>query len=356
MTICYFGLYHPKHPRNVIFIDALKRQGISVIEINHGGQGPAKYLKMARDLFKVRKNIDAIIVGFPGQQAVFIAKLVYRRGPVVLNALLSLYDAVILDRKVYPRFHWRAAYYWLLDFFAFHAADHVIMDCQAYIDFIGQKFLVNRKKCSRIFLGANEKVISPKLIKEDAFVIHYYSSFIPTHGTDVIIRAAKILEPDGISVVFSGRGQCYGRDVALADELKTINVKFTERLPDSEALNEFINSSWVSLGLFSSIDRGRRCISSKVFEALCCGRPVITAYTPAAAELLKDGESVLFSKSGDPASLAEAIIRLKKDDALRLKIAAGGRAAYERSASEEVISHELSALLKRLCSESAHRS
>ena len=51
-------------------------------------------------------------------------------------------------------------------------------------------------------------------------------------------------------------------------------------------------------------------IPNKAFQALACGTPLITADTPAARELLRDGESALLVPPGDPEALAAAVRRL----------------------------------------------
>jgi len=73
--------------------------------------------------------------------------------------------------------------------------------------------------------------------------------------------------------------------------------------------------------------------------SLACGAPVITADTPAARELLADGESALLVPAGDPPALAAAMRRVAADDELRQRIARAGLETYSRQASEDVLGH-----------------
>jgi glycosyltransferase involved in cell wall biosynthesis len=89
-------------------------------------------------------------------------------------------------------------------------------------------------------------------------------------------------------------------------------------------------------------------IPNKVFQALACGTPVVTAETPAARELLADGESALLVPPGDPRALAAALRRLAAEPSLAERLAAGGLKAYRAQASEEILGARWRALLESL--------
>jgi GalNAc-alpha-(1->4)-GalNAc-alpha-(1->3)-diNAcBac-PP-undecaprenol alpha-1,4-N-acetyl-D-galactosaminyltransferase len=74
----------------------------------------------------------------------------------------------------------------------------------------------------------------------------------------------------------------------------------------------------------------------------------VTADTPAARELLADGETALLVPAGDPEALAESVRRLAADAELARRVGGGGLAAYRREASEEVLGRRWRALLERL--------
>jgi glycosyltransferase involved in cell wall biosynthesis len=88
-------------------------------------------------------------------------------------------------------------------------------------------------------------------------------------------------------------------------------------------------------------------IPNKAFQALACGTPLVTADTPAARELLVDGESTLLVPPGDADALTAALRRLAGDPELARRIGAGGRAAFETQASEEVLGRRWRELLER---------
>ena len=78
-------------------------------------------------------------------------------------------------------------------------------------------------------------------------------------------------------------------------------------------------------------------IPNKVFQALACGVPVITADTPGARELLVDGESAQLVPPGDASALAAAVRRIAHDPALAQRLADGGLRTYRARASERIL-------------------
>jgi glycosyltransferase involved in cell wall biosynthesis len=91
-----------------------------------------------------------------------------------------------------------------------------------------------------------------------------------------------------------------------------------------------------ALGIFGSSGKAHRVVPHKTFQALAVGTPLITADTQAARELLVDGrDSLLVERTPD--ALAEAIVSLRNDADLAERIGRGGRATFEREASEPVL-------------------
>jgi glycosyltransferase involved in cell wall biosynthesis len=81
---------------------------------------------------------------------------------------------------------------------------------------------------------------------------------------------------------------------------------------------------------------------------LAMARPVIAADTPANRDLLTHGESACLCPPGDPDALAEALLTLHRDPALRGHLAREGRSLYLRRCSEAVITARLGELTSKM--------
>jgi glycosyltransferase involved in cell wall biosynthesis len=173
------------------------------------------------------------------------------------------------------------------------------------------------------------------------FHVLFVGKLIPLHGLQTILEAARLAPEISFRIVGSGQ-----LDALLRDPPP--NVEYVPWIAYEELPAE-LSRAGVALGVFGRSDKARRVIPNKAFQALACAAPLVTADTPAARELLRDGESALLVPPGDPAALAGAVRRLAADAGLRERIAAGGRAAYEARASEAVLGARWRTLLEELC-------
>ena len=124
------------------------------------------------------------------------------------------------------------------------------------------------------------------------------------------------------------------------------NVHFENPVP-YEALPARIHKADILLGVFDAGAKAGRVIPNKVFQALACGRPVVTrqsaAYPPLAANGTDAGLHGV--ESGNPGDLARVVAQL----AQRLSAESGlGRQAstlYLEAFSDAVIAGQMQAAL-----------
>jgi glycogen(starch) synthase len=74
-----------------------------------------------------------------------------------------------------------------------------------------------------------------------------------------------------------------------------------------------------------------------VFEAMEAGCPVVTTRVPVLTEMLSHGEHALLAQPEDPDSLAEEMLRVLEDAAIRARLVAGGKRLVRERYSEAAV-------------------
>lgn len=348
MKVLYFGIYDPNYARNWVLINGLKANDVEVIELR---RRPSRlnFIKLFFDYIRLKEKFDIMIVGFPGQEVMFLAKLLCRK-PIIFDAFTSHYGGYILDRKKYSRNGLRAKYYRFLDKWSCKLANLVLLDTQAHINFFLKEYNLPKEKFRRIFVGVSgENIASYTAINnvQDKFKVLFFGTYIPLQGVEFIIRAAKILENEP-EIVFNliGAGQEREKNENLAKELELKNVKF-QGMISIEKLREEIANSDISLGIFGGNPKTSLVIPNKIYEALAIGKPIITADTEAIRELFDENDMVLIPPA-DEKSLAEAILKLRNDPALRDRLAVNGHKKFMNSLSYQILGGQLKNIINNL--------
>jgi len=362
MRILYFGVYEPSYARNWVLINGLKKNGVDVLELR---QKPGRFalFKLFLSYLKFKKNYDVMIVGFPGQEVMFLARaLVWllRLGsgqvkPIIFDAFTSHYGGYILDRKRWGERSIRAHYFKFLDRWSCKLADIVLLDTQAHIDFFIREFELPAKKFRRIWIGANDEIFKPinrqDLFKQvlpvnDKFKVIFFGTYVPLQGVEYIIRAAKLLEHEkDIVFYFFGKGQDKPKCVKLTEELGLKNIEFTDMIK-SEELRSKIASADVVLGLFGNTPKTPLVIPNKVYEATAMRKPVITSDTHAIRELFTEDDMFLVN-AANPNAIAQAIIKLKNDPSLRMRLAERGYMKFINNASSTILGAQLKLIVEQ---------
>jgi glycosyltransferase involved in cell wall biosynthesis len=374
MRICYFGTYSDQegYPMNRVLLKGLEAAGADVIPCHvrvwHdaadkmagiGGAGMAgRALRMASAWARLAANFralpdyDVLVVGYVGHADVLLAKALsmFRRRPVVLNGLISLYDTVVTDRGLVAAGSFRAGLLRRLDRAAFRRADRVLMDTEAHARHVAEAYGVPPERFWRVWVGADPTGLPERPPPEpggDTVSVLYFGTYIALHGVETILEAARLLKDrQDVRFTFLGKGQ--GLDAARARGADLPNVAFDPRWVGRSELLEDIAASHVCLGVFGTGGKASRVIPCKVYDGLAMGRPVVTAATPAARELLTDGADAVLVPPGAPEALAAAVAALADDPARRRAVGAAGRGTWEAHCTPRAIGADLIARLAEL--------
>jgi glycosyltransferase involved in cell wall biosynthesis len=349
LRVGYFGTWERGYPRNEQVISALAAAGATVTEIHAEvwsdehkfAVGPRALPRLVRAEASLarRKTAeqDVLLVGYPGQFDLWAAKR--HRLPVAFNAMVSLYEALVEDRRRFRPGSLPARALRSLDRRSFRAADLVIADTAANASYMAD--LGSLERVEHVFVGAEDSLFTHTWSAPDAFTVLFVGKLIPLHGLQLILDAAALVPKIPFTVVGTGQEQ---RILASAPP----SVRHVPWI-DYADLPAAYAGAGCALGIFGPGPKTDRVIPNKVFQALATGTPVITADTQAARELLTDKEdAVLVERS--PEALAAAVRSLAENAALTAEIGRAGRATYEREASEETLGRRWIELLLPLSS------
>jgi glycosyltransferase involved in cell wall biosynthesis len=297
-------------------------------------------LAEARLLRRSPETFDAVLVGYPGYLDVAPARRAARGKPVVFNPLVTLTDTLVEDRRRFAEGSLAARALRAIDRRALRAADLVTADTAANAAYLHSLADLPEDRLAVCFVGAEERLFRPGWSPAEPFTALSYGKLIPLHGVATVLEAAR-LEPElRFRVIGSGQLE------RLLDN-RPPNVDWVPWVEYHDLPSE-LHRAGCALGIFGTTAKAQRVIPNKGFQAIACGTPLVTADTPAARELLADGESALLVPPGDAGALAAALRRLADDPQLARRLSAGGRAAFEREASEEVLGRRWRGLIEEL--------
>ncbi|MBC8456554.1 MAG: glycosyltransferase, partial [Deltaproteobacteria bacterium] len=270
--------------------------------------------------------------------------------PLVFDAFTSLYGTFVADRKFVERGSWKAKLLHTVDKWSCRLADMILVDTDQHIDYFNNMFKIGKRKLRRIFVGADEDIFYPRVNrKNNNFLVLFYGTFIPLHGIEYIIKAAKQLEKyKDIKFQIIGSGQTSWYIEQLSEELRVNNVLFIEEWVPYKTMPEYIARADICLGIFGNTKKAKMVIPTKVFQALAMKKPIITGDSPAAREALTDRENAVLCTMADAEALAESTLLLKQNKKLREKIAENSYKLFKEKFSLKVIGIEVRRILQEL--------
>ena len=369
MKVLMVGHYRLEgYPRGKVIYSGLKKNNVEVDVFVRGGK--LKYPQIMRRV--LRNDYDALIP--TGILTLFVSKLACRK-PVLFDAFISNYDSLVCDRAVVAKNSPKAKLLWLGDKYSCIFADRVIVDTEEHRDYFVKEFGLDARKFRSIPVSADEGIFHPMtgagnqilrpegrsmtykparcsihlrpegrsilpVCNNPTFNVTFIGSFIPLQGVEYIIKAAKLLGGEDIEFNIIGTGQTFREMKALSAKLNTRNVKFLGWKSYDE-LPSVMAKADICLGIFGITEKAKRVIPNKAYETIAMRKPLITGDTAAIRRFFHDGENCILCEIGNEKAIAEAILRLKKDPALREKIASNGYRLFKERFAAEAIGREV---------------
>jgi len=338
-----FGSYS----RVNILVNGMRKKGTEVDVFSFKKTGIGKVSETVKLISKVRTGGYDFLVVCDKLSAVPLRLLTGT--PVVLDAFISVYEALVLDQKLVKKNSFRALGLWMTDFLSCKFSHWIFLDTRENADYFRKSFYAPGKKFSVVPIGADENVFKFRRKKPDKkFIVSFHGNFFSLHGIEYIIEAARMLRKEKIEFRLYGKGNVFGKAKKMIEAHSLDNVKLYPDIYIRNGLVEHLSRADVCLGIFGPNIRGKRAVPTKVFECLALKKPVITGDNSTMRSAFTSGKNCLLVEHTNAEQLAEAVMKLKKSKKLRERIAENGYRLFKKRFSIEKVAGVLLENLNRL--------
>ena len=299
------------------------------------------------------KPPERVYVPYPGVFVLFLLSWLpvrCRSRYIVVDVFISLYDTIVLDRRLLKQTGLPARVLKWIERRAYVYADKLVVDTPQNAKFIGSLFELPEAKLVTVPLSTDEahfKYTPYRLIGGICRVL-FVGTMVPLHGIETILAAVGLLkERHDIHFKLIGDGQ----EAPIVEAWLRANMSHLEwerAWQPSHRIAEEISRADICLGIFGAGDKAQRVCPFKLYAYASMGRAVVTGDTLWLREATQPPHEAFASVPvNDAAALAAKIIQLADAPSLRAQLAANSRQYYEKHLSNQ-------AALKQLAQVFAH--
>jgi len=182
------------------------------------------------------------------------------------------------------------------------------------------------------------------------FTVGFVGRLLYDKGIETLVLAQEILAKRGVQV------RCLLAGTPDASNPATVPEKTLQRWREHENLTlmgyvEDIRKVWAHSHV-AALPSRREGLPKSLLEAAACGRPLVATDVPGCREIARPEVTGLLVPPDNPAALADAIERLMKDRALRLRLGAAARQIVVAEFSSASVGAQIVKLYARLSANS----
>lgn len=370
--IVLFGTYRRNYARNQMLVESLRLVGYEVIECHvplwkgfddrvqiaiSGWKTPSfwlrlikAYISLIRKFIKI-KDVDLIIVGYPGYVDIYLARIlawIFRK-PLIWDVFNSLH-LMMQERGIAKLSPLSARIVYIFEKISFLLPDRLILDNWVFVDWFKKHYKINTDKFRVVPIGADDRYFYPvkREPADDLFKVVYYGTYLPNHGIEYIVDSARILKENrDIVFEFIGEGPTKAYVIELIKKFNLDNISFVDWI-DNNLLSNYLADAEVILGAFGTSIQLQLTNNNKVCEGMSMAKPVITGKSLALPVIFRHKENLLLCDCGSGAALAEAILMLHDDEALRESIAINGHKMFTGEFSNASIAKVWNGIIREI--------
>jgi colanic acid biosynthesis glycosyl transferase WcaI len=219
--------------------------------------------------------------------------------------------------------------------FLYRSCERLVVVTPAFKEYLVEHWRLSEEKIFVVENGVETSLFSRltpnialrrELGAEEKFVVSYIGTMGNAHGLETLLEAAALLRERAPKVLFLlvGEGAEKARIVSLARSRSLTNVRFLDQQP-REKIPTYISASDACLVLLKRNELFKTVLPTKMLEFMSCARPVILGVDGHARTVMERANAGIFIQPEDPVALAEAVMRLAADPALRESLGRNGR-------------------------------
>jgi len=278
------------------------------------------------------KNVD-VVWGtsppiFQGWTAWLLARL---KGRKFLFEVRDLWPAFAVAMKVIRNPLIIRLSNWL-ERFLYHHADTLVVNSPGFIPHITSRggsnpvLIPNGVDPAMFDPEDNGSEFRQQLKLEHAFIVLYSGAHGLSNDLGTVLKVAQLTAQDSrIVYVLVGDGKEKASLQQLAHDLGLQNVIFVPSVAKTE-MKKVLAAADACLAILKPIELYKTTYPNKVFDYLAAGRPVLCAIDGVIREVIEEAHAGIFVPPGDPAALADAVIRLSSAPDKGKKMGLNGRA------------------------------
>ena len=357
MRVCYALAYRdPRYVRSQSLRAALARMpDVEVIPAVNSTRNCWRYVEMLWRLLRARRAYDphVYVLGFRGHEIAWLVRALTRGRPLVVDAMMSPYAALVEEGKAGPVGAMLARLWRPIEKHAMDCSDLVLTDTPLQAQDLARRFGIAPERILVLPVGASEPATpvttQPASALTEPLNVLFYGSFLPLHGVSVIVHAAGLVPDLPIHFRFIGGNPKQVRALHAACARQGVTAyTHTRWVPLPELIEREIPSADLCLGgPFGGTPQARRVVTGKTSQCLALGRPTVVGQIAADYGFI-DRENCLLVPQADPCALAEALRWAHANREQLSGIGAAGLLLYAQRLSVDVIAQNLAPALHNL--------
>ena len=358
MKIVIVTCYHdPNYVRAITLRKAFKKvPGVKLTVLKNRRRGLMRYPEILWRLWRTKRSVrpDRIVLTFRGQELLLPTLLIAGKTPVWFDEYIV---PIAYAKHEKHSFSLRTKVFHLLAKLGtplynqlLRRCEVILADTSAHAELGARSARCNLSRYLALPVGTDEKLFAPGRLASstETFDVFFYGTIQPLHGVSVILRAAtKLKDTPQIRFILIGPSKVFRHAVKKAQK-QGANIVYRRWIPFAD-IPEQMRSSGVVLGGPLGVTRqAQHVITTKTYQALACGVPVIVGDSQVTASYFLHKHNALIVPQGDAEALAKLCLWTSQHQDALAEVGARGRQLFEKEFSTNAIARLIEARLQRV--------